>query len=152
MEATMPDPTPVQNVAIHGVSISAILLGVLNVLAGGSIVAWIRSRGGWKKAEIESEEKIRGEMWNDIAALKLAKEGQSRRLTIAEAQIAGQTIQIGQQRFILTLVIDELERVSPGNSVARQARILFRDIQPQAMPAPEEVAEMTETIARVGVD
>jgi hypothetical protein len=148
----VPDPAPVQHVAISGVSISTVLIGLLNVFAGGAVVAWIRSRGGWKKAEIDSDAKIRDEMWKDIEKLKQAKDTQSRRLTVAEAQIAGQTIQIGQQRFILTLVIDELERVSPGNSVARQARVLFRDIQPQAMPYPEEIAEMTETIARAGID
>lgn len=148
----MPDPTPVQNVAIHGISISTVLLGILNIFAGGAVVAWIRNRGTWKKDEAENEGRLRTEMWKDIEKLKQAKDTQSRRLTVAEAQIAGQTIQIGQQRFILTLVIDELERVSPGNSVARQARVLFRDIQPQAMPQPEEVAEMTETISRADLD
>jgi hypothetical protein len=126
------------------------IFGFINALGiGAAIVAWIKNRGGWRKIDIDAEERMRAEMWKDIESLKQSKDAQSRRMTIAEAQIAGQTIQIGQQRFVLTLVIDELERVSPGNSVARQARVLLREILPPAFTSPEEIGHMAETMMKV---
>lgn len=120
------------------------------ILGGGVVVAWIKNRGPWRKIAVEADEQLRSEMWKDIEALKLSKDAQSRRMTVAEAQITGQAIQIGQQRFILTLVIDELERVSPGNTVARQARVLLRDILPPALANPDEIANMAETVMKAG--
>src|SRR3546814_2268131 len=42
------------------------------------------------------------------------------RLTKAEATIAAQAVRLGQQEFVLKLVITELDRVDPGNAVAKQ--------------------------------
>lgn len=140
----------VDKVAVTGWSWTTIGVAMLNVLVGGALVTWLKTRAANRKIDIDADEKLRSEMWRDIEALKLSKEQTSRRLTAAEAQIASQTIQLGQQRFILTLVIDELERVQPGNIVARQARVLLHELQPVVMPSPHEVAPMTETIATLG--
>lgn len=118
------------------------------IVGGGAVAAWIKSRAPMRKIDLDADERLRSEMWKDIESLKQSKDAQSRRLTIAEAQIAGQTIQIGQQRFVLTLVIDELERVSPGNSVARTARLLLRDILPQGLTTSEEIAGLAETVMK----
>lgn len=127
------------------------IISLINlILGGGAIVAWINNRGKWRAIDLGADEKLRSEMWKDIEALKQSKDAQSRRMTIAEAQIAGQTIQISQQRFVLTLVIDELERVQPGNTVARQARVLLRDILPAALANPEEIANLAETVMKAG--
>lgn len=121
---------------------------VIAVINGSAFAYWIKTRPVMRKVDVEADEKLRSEMWKDIAALKLAKDMQSSRLTIAEQRIAAQTIRIGQQGFILTLVIDELERVSPGNSVARQARVLLREVQPDAIPTDEEMAQLAAAVAR----
>lgn len=118
------------------------------VLGSGALAAWIRNRPKMREMDLGADERLRSEMWKDIESLKQSKDAQSRRMTIAEAQIAGQTIQIGQQRFVLTLVIDELERVSPGNSVARQARVLLREILPTAFTSPEEIGHLAETMMK----
>jgi len=127
------------------------IFGLLNlVLGGGAVVAWIKNRAPMRKIDVDADERLRSEMWKDIEALKQSKDAVSRRVSIAEAQIVGQSIQIGQQRFVLTLVIDELERVQPDNSVARHARNLLRNIMPDAMPYPEEIAHMAETAMKAG--
>lgn len=95
---------------------------------------YVVARPKMLELEMDGEEKLRSEMWRDIAALKEAKTLMGERLTKAEAQIAAQRIEIGQQRFVLNLVITELENVSPGNPIARQARILMDQVQPAAFP------------------
>lgn len=109
---------------------------------------WIKWGPTWKKTEQDGEGRLRDEMWKDIANLKLAKEDTSRRLTIAETTIAAQTIKLGQQAFVINLVLDELERVNPGNTIARQARML-RKMQANAMPHPEEIGPMAEVMSKL---
>lgn len=129
----------------------AALIALINVVISGSAVAWIRSRGAWLKNEADADAKLRNEMWRDIAQLKISNEDKGKRLTAAEQKIATQTVQIGQQRFILALLTDELERVSPGNSYARQARVLLDVIQPDAMPANDEITPITDLIAKMSI-
>lgn len=129
----------------------AAIFGILNTLGLGTIaVAWIRSRATNRRVELDGYEKLRSEMWRDIEALKVSREDQSRRLGAAETKIASQTVQIGQLRFISALVIDELERRDPGNTIARQARMLLDRIQPDAMPGADEIAPITETLTKLG--
>ena len=124
--------------------------GLLAVIINGTAFGvWLKTRPVTRKIDVDADEKLRSEMWKDIEALKLSKEDTSRRLTLAEARVAGQTVQIGQQRFVLMLVIDELERVSPGNSVARQARVMLREVQPAAMPQAEDLAALSRAVANI---
>ena len=107
-----------------------------------------------KMAQIEQdgEEKLRHEMWADIAGLKAAKSEMGARLTLAESKIATQQVEIGQQRFILNLVITELENVSPGNAIARQARILMDHVQPAAFGEAGSSfgTDLTDKLAETG--
>ena len=135
-------------VAIHGWSMSTYILLFIAILNTGAVGAWIKSRGGWIKTEVDADQHLRNEMWKDIAALKAAKDDQSRRLTMAETKIASQTVEIGQLRFVSRLLVDEIERVNPNNSVARQARVLFDTVQPMALPSDTEIATMAETVAK----
>lgn len=137
-------------VAIHGWSPSSYLLLFIAVLNTGAVGTWLKARGGWMKTETDADAALRSEMWKDIAALKSAKDDQSRRLTVAETKIASQTIEIGQLRFVSRLLVDEVERIDPGNAVARQARVLFDTVQPMALPSDNEVASMTESVVSVG--
>lgn len=134
------------------------LIGAL--ISGGTLGAWIKSRADERvklaeirvtadKAESDSETQLRQEMWKDIEALKLSKEDQSRRLTLAETRLIEQSVELGQHRFLLKLVTDELDRVSPGNPVAKQAREMLRDMQRSALPAAEEIGPMAEIVAKL---
>lgn len=93
---------------------------------------YIIARPKMREIEQDGEEKLRAEMWKDIAALKQSRTELGGRVTRAEAKIAAQGVELGQQRFIINLVITELENVSPGNAIARQARILMDQVQPAA--------------------
>lgn len=124
-----------------------LLVAIIN---GSALGIWLKNRAANRRVELDGDEKLRSEMWRDIEALKAGKEDTSRRLTLAEAKIASQTVQIGQLRFISALVVDELERRDPGNAIARQARLLLITIQPDAMPSAEEVGPMADLIAKMG--
>lgn len=137
-------------VAIHGWSPSTYILAFIAILNTGAVGAWIKARGGWIASEVDADAKLRSEMWKDIAALKAAKDDQSRRLTLAETKIASQTVEIGQLRFVSRLLVDEVERIDPGNAIARQARILFDTVQPMALPSDVEIASMAESVVNVG--
>lgn len=126
------------------------IMGIINALGIGAImVAWIKSRAPNRKIEVDADEKLRSEMWRDIEALKVSKEETGRRLTMAETKIASQTVEIGQLRFISKLVVDEIERLDPGNSIARQARVLLETVQPAAMPSDSETVPLAEGILRL---
>ena len=126
------------------------IMGIINALGLGAImVAWIKSRAPNRKIEVDADEKLRSEMWRDIEALKVSKDETGRRLTMAETKIASQTVEIGQLRFISKLVVDEIERLDPGNSIARQARVLLETVQPAAMPSDSETVPLAEGISRL---
>lgn len=97
---------------------------------------YVIARPKMKQLEMDGEEKMRAEMWQDIASLKAAKNDIGLRLAKAEKQIAAQTVELGQMRFIINLVVSELEVESPGNPIARQARVLM-DAMQSAGPARE---------------
>lgn len=143
----MPDPSP--NVLGLPFGWGAIM-GVLNAFGIGAIVvAWIKTRAENKRVELDGDEKLRSEMWRDIEALKASKDGMSRRLTLAETKIASQTVELGQLRFVSRLVVNEIERLDPGNAIARQARTLLETVQPAGMPSDEEIAPLAETMAQL---
>ncbi len=101
------------------------------------------------KNETDADAVLRGEMWKDIAALKAAKDDQSRRLTVAETKIASQTVEIGQLRFVSKLLVNEIERLDPKNVIASQARVLLDTVQPMALPSDVEIASMAETVTKM---
>jgi hypothetical protein len=136
-------------VAIHGWSPSTYILLFIAILNTGAVGAWIKARGGWMKNETDADAVLRGEMWKDIAALKAAKDDQSRRLTVAETKIASQTVEIGQLRFVSKLLVNEIERLDPKNVIASQARVLLDTVQPMALPSDVEIASMAETVTKM---
>ena len=98
---------------------------------------------------IQLSTSVRNAMLDAIEALKVSKDETGRRLTMAETKIASQTVEIGQLRFISKLVVDEIERLDPGNSIARQARVLLETVQPAAMPSDSETVPLAEGILRL---
>lgn len=132
-----------------GAILAALGTVVTTVFGGGAFGIWLKTRAENRRIGLDGDERLRSEMWKDIEALKLSKEETSRRLTLAETKLVEQSIELGQHRFLLQLVTDELDRVSPGNPVARQVRDMLRGLQREALPSAEEVGPMAEIMARM---
>jgi hypothetical protein len=127
------------------------IFSLMTTIGGGAgLGIWLKDRFQNRKLRVDSETKLRDEMWKDIANLKTAKEDSSRRLTIAETKISEQSSELGQLRFVVALVNAELERVSPGNAIAKQVRLLMDNLQTRASSSTtEETAIMAEIIAKM---
>lgn len=136
-------------------AIFALLGTIITTLLGGGVLGmWIKTRAEMKaaqtarvKVDMDGEERLRAEMWKDIEALKVSKENMSRRLTAAETKLVEQSVELGQHRFLIKLVTDELDRVSPGNPVAKQARDMLMSMQRQAFPNADEIGPMLDIVA-----
>jgi hypothetical protein len=66
----MPDGGPVEAVAVHGWSYGSIGIALLNVLLGGGLVAWIKSRPKMRELEKQSEEKLRDDLISRVTKLE----------------------------------------------------------------------------------
>lgn len=96
------------------------------VTTGGAVVlAIIKQWGPWQRGASDGRDADFARLRNDITDLKEANVDVAARLTAAELTIAWQTVRLGQQDFVIKLMTDELEVVSPGNAVARQVRTLL---------------------------
>jgi uncharacterized coiled-coil protein SlyX len=145
-----------------GESISNGIWTLVGLAVAGTLTAlgiWLKNRPAGKladaearKVELDGDEKLRNEMWRDIEKLKANKEETGRRLTLAETKIAAQESQIGQLRFLVALVNSELERVSPGNAIAKQVRLIMDDMQTLASNShTQDVAEIVDSVSKLCV-
>lgn len=147
----MAEPSGIVEGAVNAASAGGGFAGVL--LAGRWLLNWLTGRFDKRQEMLDAQDArvdqewraIRESMRAEIDALKAAKAVFERRLTTAEGLIATQTVRLGQQEFVLKLVITELDRVDPGNAVAKQAKILLEQVQPAAFatrsaPTAEEAA------------
>lgn len=155
---------PIQQVAIHGISTNTWFLAaiaLINALGlSGALTWWIRGRSTTMKIELDADAALRGEYAEhlenvkaDVQRLLVRDEEKGRRLTIAETKISQQDSQIGQLRFLLSLMNAELERVSPGNAIARQVRIMMDDLQAQTTMSSnaEETGQMADIMSKLCV-
>lgn len=130
------------------------LVGLVIVTIGTVAVAYIKGWGPWREKEIAADEKLRDEMWKDIAELKLSKQDQGRRLTMAETKLAEQESQIGQLRFLVRLLNNELERVSPGNTIAKEVRLVMdnlNDFASARRASSEDMGAMVDSMSKLCV-
>lgn len=58
------------HVAVSGFSWTTALVGVLNLLVGGALVAWVRSRPKMREVEVSAEEKLRNDLIERITKLE----------------------------------------------------------------------------------
>ena len=144
-----------------GQSIFHTLLAILGAILIAMIVTWrVWLKGAPERAAAQTaadavksdgEEQMRKEMWEEIATLKLRDEEKGRRISMAEARIAGQTVRLGQQAFVITMLLDEIERLSPGNTIARSAKALI-NMQADQMPNADEIAPMADIMSKLCVE
>lgn len=57
-------------VAVHGFNWTAVLVGILNLLVGGGLVAWIKQRPRMKEIEISAEERFRTDLATRVEKLE----------------------------------------------------------------------------------
>lgn len=137
----MAEPNGIVDSAVKAASAGGGFAGVL--LAVRWVLNWLTGRWDARAARIDAQDAKVDLQWQQIReatearAETLTKDvtALAERLTAAEAKIAAQTVRLGQQEFVLKLVITELDRVDPGNTVAKQARILLEQVQPAAFAA-----------------
>jgi hypothetical protein len=123
----------------EGGSINAGIWAVFALLVpilGAIILAVIKQWGPWKSGENEGRAADFARLRQDIADLKLVNTNVTARLGTAESTIVWQTVRIGQQDFVIKLMTDELEIVSPGNPIARRVRTLLDQVVPAVAPPP----------------
>ncbi|MES3042656.1 hypothetical protein [Sphingomonas faeni] len=111
------------------------LVGLIVVALGGVITSIVKQWGPWQKNASDDRAADFARLRQDIADLKLVNTNVTARMSIAETTIVWQTVRLGQQDFVIKLMTDELEVVSPGNAVARQVRTLLDKVAP-AVAAP----------------
>lgn len=134
------EPNNIVDSAVTAASAGGGFAGVL--LAVRWLLNWLTGRLDARAARIDAQDKKVDLEWQQIReglrsendALRTDVTALAERITSAESKIASQTVRIGQQEFVLKLVITELDRVDPGNAVAKQARILLEHVQPAAFP------------------
>lgn len=112
------------------------LVGLIVVTIGTVSVAYIKQWGPWQKNASDDRNADFARLRQDIADLKLVNTNVTARLSVAETTIVWQTVRLGQQDFVIKLMTDELEVVSPGNPVARQVRALLDQVMPAVAPPP----------------
>ncbi|MCW2763397.1 MAG: hypothetical protein JWR85_3598 [Marmoricola sp.] len=112
------------------------LVGLIVVTIGTVSVAYIKQWGPWQRNASDERASDFARLRKDIDDLKLVNTNVTARLTVAETTIVWQTVRLGQQDFVIKLMTDELEVVSPGNAVARQVRALLDQVMPAVTLPP----------------
>jgi len=74
----MPDTNAIP-VAVHGVTWTTALVGLLNLLVGGALVQWLRTRPSLKQLELNAEDKLRMDLILRVGASHRGQKGQERR-------------------------------------------------------------------------
>lgn len=104
-------------VHVSGLTWTGALVGLLNILVGGALVAFIKSLPTLKKIANEREESQSSRYGQRIAALEEKAERAMAAATRAQMQMTYVTAALG-------MVSAELERKDPGNPVIKSARDL----------------------------
>jgi hypothetical protein len=66
----MPNEADAIPVAVHGFTWTTALVGLLNLLVGGALVSWIRSRPSLKQIEQTAEDKLRADLLTRVEKLE----------------------------------------------------------------------------------
>ncbi len=119
-------------------------LGIWLFGIGQAIVVWLAYLKIWPKLRemaISDRSRQIDQMRQDLATL-------TRRDIQREAQSRAVTIRLQQLEFVLRMVTDELEQVSPQNAMVSRARALFADMFPLPTSDPlldDEMHKLDET-------
>lgn len=134
MAASVANSVPVH---VSGLTWTGALVGLLNVLVGGALVAFIKSLPTLKKIANEREESQSNRYGTRIAALEQKAEAAMAVATRAQMQMTYVTAALG-------MVSAELERRDPGNPVIKSARDLVAQATHEEPPFGGLVAKMSQ--------
>jgi hypothetical protein len=124
-----------ESVTVHGLTWTGALVGLLNVLVGGALVALIRSWPTLKKIANDREETQSNRYGARITALEEKAERAMSAATRAQMQMTYVTAALG-------MVSAELERKDPGNPVIKSARDLVAQATHEEPPFGEMVRKL----------
>lgn len=124
-------------VHVSGLTWTGALVGLLNVLVGGALVAFIKSLPTLKKIANEREESQSNRYGQRIAALEQKAEAAMTVATRAQMQMTYVTAALG-------MVSAELERKDPGNPVIKSARDLVAQATSEEPNFGSMVARMNQ--------
>lgn len=126
-------------VHVTGFTWTSALVGLLNVLVGGALVAFIRSLPNLKKVANEREEAHSNRYGQRIASLEEKAERALTAATHAQMQMTYVTAALG-------MVSAELERKDPGNPVIKSARDLVAQATQAEPPFGDMIRKLGQTM------
>lgn len=135
-------------VAIHGFNWTAVLVGLLNLIVGGALVSWIRSRPSLRQIETSTEGKLRADLLARIEKLE-GKLDEKERLHTAEMAIMRHRLNNSDQCLdaLLLLLEQSPSKVKDAVSKIKEMRARQRDTE-----AMEKATFHAEACLRAGVD
>jgi hypothetical protein len=133
-------------VAVHGFTWTTALVGLLNLLVGGALVSWVRSRPQLRQIETASEEKLRSDLLHRVETLERKLE-EKEAIHAAEMAIMRHRVNNSDQCLDALLLLIEQ---SPGKVKEAVTKIKeMRRVQREA-EAAEKATLLAANIARAG--
>ncbi len=132
-------------VAVSGFTWTAALVGLLNLLVGGVLVALVKSWPALKKLGIDENERLRQDRREDYRELRREFDLMKVTNSIIEKHCTAVDVRMGQLEFIVGLTFDELDRLDPNNEVARKGREMFGRLYP-VPPISKELERIKEQL------
>jgi hypothetical protein len=133
-------------VAVHGFTWTTALVGLLNLLVGGALVSWIRSRPQLRQIETSSEEKLRSDLLHRVETLERKLE-EKEAIHAAEMAIMRHRVNNSDQCLDALLLLIEQSPAKVKEAVAKIKEM--RRTQREA-EAAEKAALLSANIARAG--
>lgn len=144
----MPAEVDAIPVAVHGFTWTTALVGLLNLLVGGALVSWIRSRPSIKQIEQTAEDKLRTDL---IARVDKLEKKLDEERALHEAQIAIMRHRLNNSDqcidALLMLLETSPDKVSKAVGMIKQMRERQRRAE-----AEEKAAFHAANVARAGAD
>jgi chromosome segregation ATPase len=126
----MPAETDVIPVAVHGFTWTTALVGLLNLLVGGALVSWIRSRPSLKQIEATTDQQLRTDLLQRVETLE-RKLDEKDAQHAAEMAIMRHRVNNSDQCIDALLMLLETapERVAEAVSMIKEMRARQRETE-----------------------
>lgn len=115
---------------ISQLNLSTSLLALLVFFAGATLAALIRKWPEIKALTISENERLRLDRREDYRELRREVEHIKARSFVFETHSAASDVRRGQVEFIVSMLLDEVERLDEGNDIAKRARTMFSSLYP----------------------
>jgi len=123
-------------VALHGFTWTTALVGLLNLLVGGALVSWIRSRPRLKEIEVDADSDLRKDLLKRVETLERKLDEER---AIHEAQIAIMRHRLNNSDqcidALLMLLETSPDKVSEAVGMIKEMRARQREAEAQEKAA-----------------